>query len=390
MRKRDDPMNMTKWLGAVLLSVLLLVTAACANTGTQENSQNEKKENVSSETKEKNKVVETGNKSLSNIKVLATGGTIAGSSDSDTDTTGYKSGSLGIDKVIASVPQLKDIANVTGEQVANVGSENVDNALLLKLAKRVNELLKDDQVDGIVITHGTDTLEETAYFLHLVVKSDKPVVVVGSMRPASAISADGPLNLYHAVKIASAKEAKGKGVMVTLNDRIASARFVTKTNTTTTDAFKSLEQGYIGEVTGEVVSFYNEPTRKHTTESEFDVSKIKELPQVDILYGYQNDQKYMYDAAVKAGAKGIVVAAAGNGTMSTEAIKGATDAVKKDVVVVRSSRTGNGIVTREKTDDEHHFVSSDSLNPQKARILLMLALTKTKDPVKVQRYYEQY
>lgn len=389
MRKRDDPMNMTKWLGAVLLSVLLLVTAACANTGTQENSQNEK-ENVSSETKEKNKVVETGNKSLSNIKVLATGGTIAGSSDSDTDTTGYKSGSLGIDKVIASVPQLKDIANVTGEQVANVGSENVDNALLLKLAKRVNELLKDDQVDGIVITHGTDTLEETAYFLHLVVKSDKPVVVVGSMRPASAISADGPLNLYHAVKIASAKEAKGKGVMVTLNDRIASARFVTKTNTTTTDAFKSLEQGYIGEVTGEVVSFYNEPTRKHTTESEFDVSKIKELPQVDILYGYQNDQKYMYDAAVKAGAKGIVVAAAGNGTMSTEAIKGATDAVKKDVVVVRSSRTGNGIVTREKTDDEHHFVSSDSLNPQKARILLMLALTKTKDPVKVQRYYEQY
>ncbi|MED0800158.1 type II asparaginase [Bacillus safensis] len=382
-------MNMTKWLGAVLLSVLLLVTAACANTGTQENTHSEK-ENVSNETKEKNKVVETGNKSLSNIKVLATGGTIAGSSDSDTDTTGYKSGSLGIDKVIASVPQLKDIANVTGEQVANVGSENVDNALLLKLAKRVNELLKDDQVDGIVITHGTDTLEETAYFLHLVVKSDKPVVVVGSMRPASAISADGPLNLYHAVKIASAKEAKGKGVMVTLNDRIASARFVTKTNTTTTDAFKSLEQGYIGEVTGEVVSFYNEPTRKHTTESEFDVSKIKELPQVDILYGYQNDQKYMYDAAVKAGAKGIVVAAAGNGTMSTEAIKGATDAVKKDVVVVRSSRTGNGIVTREKTDDEHHFVSSDSLNPQKARILLMLALTKTKDPVKVQRYYEQY
>lgn len=261
--------------------------------------------------------------------MLATGGTIAGSSDSNTDTTGYKSGALGIDKVIASVPQLKDIANVTGEQVANVGSENVDNALLLKLAKRVNQLLNDDQVDGIVVTHGTDTLEETAYFLHLVVKSDKPVVVVGSMRPASAISADGPLNLYHAVKIASTKEAKGKGVMVTLNDRIASARFITKTNTTTTDSFKSLEQGYIGEVAGEVVSFYNEPTRKHTADSEFDISKLKELPQVDILYGYQNDQKYVYDAAVKEGAKGIVVAAAGNGTMSTEAINGATDAVKK-------------------------------------------------------------
>ncbi|MER3115377.1 type II asparaginase [Bacillus altitudinis] len=382
-------MNVTKWFGAALLSVSLLVTAACANDSTQENNQSNQ-ESTTSETKEKNTAVETGNKSLSNIKVLATGGTIAGSSDSNTDTTGYKSGALGIDKVIASVPQLKDIANVTGEQVANVGSENVDNALLLKLAKRVNQLLNDDQVGGIVVTHGTDTLEETAYFLHLVVKSDKPVVVVGSMRPASAISADGPLNLYHAVKIASTKEAKGKGVMVTLNDRIASARFITKTNTTTTDSFKSLEQGYIGEVAGEVVSFYNEPTRKHTADSEFDISKLKELPQVDILYGYQNDQKYVYDAAVKAGAKGIVVAAAGNGTMSTEAINGATDAVKKDVVIVRSSRAGNGIVTHEKMDDEHHFVSSDSLNPQKARILLMLALTKTKDPEKIQSYYEQY
>ena len=382
-------MNVTKWFGAALLTVSLLVTAACANDSTQENNQSNQ-ESTTSETKEKNTAVETGNKSLSNIKVLATGGTIAGSSDSNTDTTGYKSGALGIDKVIASVPQLKDIANVTGEQVANVGSENVDNALLLKLAKRVNQLLNDDQVDGIVVTHGTDTLEETAYFLHLVVKSNKPVVVVGSMRPASAISADGPLNLYHAVKIASTKEAKGKGVMVTLNDRIASARFITKTNTTTTDSFKSLEQGYIGEVAGEVVSFYNEPTRKHTTESEFDISKLKELPQVDILYGYQNDQKYVYDAAVKEGAKGIVVAAAGNGTMSTEAINGATDAVKKDVVIVRSSRAGNGIVTHEKMDDEHHFVSSDSLNPQKARILLMLALTKTKDPDKIQSYYEQY
>ncbi|WP_305881447.1 type II asparaginase [Bacillus pumilus] len=382
-------MNVTKWLGAVLLSFSLLMTAACANSNTQENNQS-KQESTTNETKDKTTAVETGNKSLSNIKVLATGGTIAGASDSDTDTTGYKSGSLGIDKVIASVPQLKDIANVTGEQVANVGSENVNNALLLKLAKRVNQLLNDDQVDGIVVTHGTDTLEETAYFLHLVVKSDKPVVVVGSMRPASAISADGPLNLYHAVKVASTKEAKGKGVMVTLNDRIASARFITKTNTTTTDSFKSLEQGYIGEIAGEVVSFYNESTRKHTTESEFDVSKIKELPQVDILYGYQNDQKYVYDAAVKAGAKGIVVAAPGNGTMSTEAIKGATDAVKKDVVIVRSSRAGNGIVTHEKMDDEHHFVSSDSLNPSKARILLMLALTETKNPDKVQTYYDQY
>ncbi|MFS0657081.1 type II asparaginase [Bacillus sp. 179-C3.3 HS] len=379
-------MSVFKWLGAGLLSVSLLMTAACA----AESGQSEKEKESVNETTEKTSAAKVGNKSLANVKVLATGGTIAGSSDSDTDTTGYKSGTLGIDKVIESVPQLKDVANVTGEQVENVGSENVDNALLLKLAKRVNELVKDDKVDGVVITHGTDTLEETAYFLHLVVKSDKPVVIVGSMRPASAISADGPLNLYHAVKIASTKEAKGKGVMITLNDRIASARFITKTNTTTTDAFKSTEQGYIGVVTGEKVSFYNEPTRTHTNKSEFDISKIKELPQVDIVYGYQNDQKYMYDAAVKAGAKGIIVAAVGNGTMSTEAINGAKDAIKKDVPVVRSSRVGNGIVTHEKTDDENKLVTSDSLNPQKARILLMLALTKTNDPSKLQTYFDKY
>lgn len=327
---------------------------------------------------------------LPNVKILATGGTIAGSSASNTDVTGYKAGALTIDTLINAVPEMKQLANVSGEQIANVGSPDIDNAVLLKLAKRINELLASDDVDGIVITHGTDTLEETAYFLNLVVKSDKPVVVVGAMRPATAISADGSFNLYNAVKIAGSPQARGKGVMIELNDRIGSARYITKTNTTGTDTFKSVEQGYLGVVSGGNVFFYNESTRKHTTESVFDVTNLTSLPQVDILYEYQNNGSYFYDAAIAAGAKGIVVAGSGNGSMSSASSKGAAAAASKGVVVVRSTRTGSGVVTHSSSDDKAGMVSSDSLNPQKARILLMLALTKTSNPSEIQTYFDQY
>lgn len=327
---------------------------------------------------------------LPNVKILATGGTIAGSSASNTDVTGYKAGALTIDTLINAVPEMKQLANVSGEQIANVGSPDIDNAVLLKLAKRINELLASDDVDGIVITHGTDTLEETAYFLNLVVKSDKPVVVVGAMRPATAISADGSFNLYNAVKIAGSPQARGKGVMIELNDRIGSARYITKTNTTGTDTFKSVEQGYLGVVSGGNVFFYNESTRKHTTESVFDVTNLTSLPQVDILYEYQNNGSYFYDAAIAAGAKGIVVAGSGNGSMSSASSKGAAAAAGKGVVVVRSTRTGSGVVTHSASDDKAGMVSSDSLNPQKARILLMLALTKTSNPSEIQTYFDQY
>lgn len=327
---------------------------------------------------------------LPNIKILATGGTIAGSAASNTAVTGYTAGALGVDTLIKAVPELKDIANVTGEQIANVGSPDVDNSILLKLAKRINELLASDDVDGIVVTHGTDTLEETAYFLNLVVKSDKPVVVVGAMRPATAISADGPFNLYNAVKVAGTPEAKGKGVMVMLNDRIGAARFITKTNTTATDTFKSPEQGYMGEIVGGKVYFYYEPLRKHTTGSEFDITNLDALPQVDILYEYQNNGSYLYDAAVNAGAKGIVVAGSGDGSLSSASEKGAEAAASKGVAIVRSTRTGSGTVAISEDDAKNHFVSSDSLNPQKARILLMLALTKTTDTAKIQEYFNEY
>ncbi|MDR6999627.1 L-asparaginase [Neobacillus niacini] len=324
------------------------------------------------------------------MKILATGGTIAGSASSKTDTTGYQAGVLGIETLINAVPELKQVANVCGEQIANIRSQNMDNKILLKLSKRINELLKTKAVDGFVVTHGTDTLEETAYFLNLVIKSSKPVVIVGSMRPASALSADGPLNLYNAVKIAASEEAKNKGVLISLNGRIGSARYITKTNTTTTDTFQSEEQGYLGAIAGNKIYFYNEPTRKHTTESVFDITKLDELPQVDIIYGYQNDNRYFYDAAVKAGAKGIIIAGVGNGSISDHALEGAKAAAKKGVIIIRSSHVGNGIVTREKTDDENNFVTADSLNPQKARILAMLALTKTNDPKEIQRFFNVY
>lgn len=329
-------------------------------------------------------------KDLPNIKILATGGTIAGSSDSNTDVTGYKAGALGVDVLINAVPEMKEIANVSGEQIANVGSPDVDNKVLLKLASRINELLASDDVDGVVVTHGTDTLEETAYFLDLVVKSDKPVVVVGAMRPATAISADGPFNLYNAVKLASAPSAKGKGVLIELNDRFGSARYITKTNTTGTDTFKSSEQGYLGVISGGKVYFYNEPLRKHTKNTIFDVKGLTSLPQVDILYEYQNNGDYLYDSAVTAGAKGIVVAGSGNGSLSKLSKQGAEKAIKHGVIVVRSSRTGSGVVTPGDSDKEIGTLYSDSLNPQKARILLMLALTKTKDPKVIQSYFETY
>ncbi len=330
------------------------------------------------------------NQDLPNIKILATGGTIAGSSTSNTDVTGYTAGALGIDTLINAVPEMKEVANVSGEQIANVGSPDVDNAVLLKLGKRINELLASDDVDGVVVTHGTDTLEETAYFLDLVVKSNKPVVVVGAMRPATAISADGSFNLYNAVKIASTPEATGKGVMIELNDRIGAARYITKTNTTGTDTFKSTEQGYLGVVSGGKVYFYNEPTRKHTADSVFNITDLTELPQVDILYEYQNNGSYLYDAAVAAGAKGIVVAGSGNGSLSKLSKAGAIKAVKAGVAVVRSTRTGSGVVTHSDEDDQNGMISSDSLNPQKARILLMLALTQTKDAKQIQTFFDEY
>lgn len=329
---------------------------------------------------------------LANVVILATGGTIAGTGASSTTTVGYTAAKVGVDRLIEAVPELKKVADVRGEQIFQVASENMTDDLWLKLAKRINELLARSDVDGIVITHGTDTLEETAYFLDLVVKSPKPVVLVGAMRPSTAISADGPVNIYNAAILAGSPEARGKGVLVALNDAINAGRDVTKTNTSTVDTFRTPDLGCLGYMQDNKAHFYRVPMRRHTVDSEFDVSGLETLPKVDIVYGYANATRTPIDALVASGAKGIIHAGVGDGSVHKNVMPGLTEARKKGVVVVRSSRVGSGIVARngEANDDQLDFVVSDTLNPQKARILLMLALTKTSDTKEIQRMFMTY
>ena len=322
------------------------------------------------------------------IYILATGGTIAGSGSGALDTS-YTSGTVTVDKLIAAVPDINKIATIKGEQISNIGSQEMNNEVWFKLANRVNELLTSGKADGVVITHGTDTMEETAYFLNLVVKSDKPIVMVGAMRNSGSLSADGPLNIFNAVNVAMNKEAAGKGVMVVMNDEIHAAREVTKTNTTAVDTFKSPNSGKIGTVFYGNVKFYMNPTRKHTVNSAFDIAKIKELPRVDIIYSHSNDNPDFVNVAVKNGAKGIINAGMGNGNPFPSALEALGEAVKAGVVVVRDSRVGSGETTLngEVDDGKYGFLASDNLNAQKARVLLMLALTQTTDKAKIQELF---
>ena len=322
------------------------------------------------------------------IYILATGGTIAGSGSGALDTS-YTSGTVTVDKLIAAVPEINKIATIKGEQISNIGSQEMNNEVWFKLANRVNELLTSGKADGVVITHGTDTMEETAYFLNLVVKSDKPIVMVGAMRNSGSLSADGPLNIFNAVNVAMNKEAVGKGVMVVMNDEIHAAREVTKTNTTAVDTFKSPNSGKIGTVFYGNVKFYMNPVRKHTVNSAFDITKIKELPRVDIIYSHSNDNPDFVNVAVKNGAKGIINAGMGNGNPFPSALEALGEAVKAGVVVVRDSRVGSGETTLngEVDDGKYGFLASDNLNAQKARVLLMLALTQTTDKAKIQELF---
>jgi L-asparaginase len=264
--------------------------------------------------------------------------------------------------------------------------------IMLTLAKRINTLLAQKDVDGVVVTHGTDTMEETAFFLNLVVKNDKPVVLVGSMRPSTAVSADGPLNLYNAVAVAGDPNAKSRGVLVLMNDWIHGAHSLTKTSTTAVQTFMSPLRGLVGVSSYGKNDFYNSPHWKHTTNSEFDVRDVTKLPRVDILYAYADMAADLIDAAVANGAKGIVIAGVGNGNMNKASVDAAARAARKGVVVVRSSRVVTGSVGRnvEINDDEMNFVASDELNPQKARILLMLTLLKPRPTAEIQTLFYSY
>ncbi|MCG3204624.1 MAG: putative L-asparaginase [Elusimicrobia bacterium] len=325
------------------------------------------------------------------VVIVATGGTIAGAAASQTDA-GYKSGAVGVDILINAVPQLKDVAQVTGEQIASIGSQDMNDEVWLKLGKRVNEILAKPDVFGVAITHGTDTMEETSYFLHLVVKSDKPVVLTGSMRPSTAMSADGPLNIYNAVAIAADPNAKGRGVLVATDDDIHSAHDIVKTHSTDVATFKSGEAGLIGAVLFGSDVWYRSPAQVHTKMSEFSIDKVNALPRVDIIYAHANMSPDVITSAVKSGAKGLIIAGVGDGNMTAPAAQAVKEVVKKGVIVVRASRTNGGIIRRniELNDDEFGTVAAMQLIPTKARVLLQLALLKTNDKMKIQDYFNRY
>lgn len=326
-----------------------------------------------------------------NIVILATGGTIAGAAATGTQA-GYSSGQFGVETLIEAVPQLAELASIRGEQVANVGSQDMNDAIWLKLAQRTNALLSQDDVDGVVITHGTDTIEETAYFLNLVIDSEKPVVMTAAMRPATALSADGPLNIFNAVAVAADPDAARRGVLVVINDDIHGARGMTKTSTTDVQTFVSAERGLMGATLYGDNRWFRHPYRVHTRDAAFSVTDLDELPRVDVMYISAGVSPDLIDAAVANGARGIVTAGVGNGNMTAGAVDAVTRAVEKGVVVVRSTRVTRGTVGRkvELDDDALGTVASGELNPAQARVLLKLVLTRSSDPAMVQDYFNQY
>ena len=329
---------------------------------------------------------------LAHVVILATGGTIAGVQPKEGEP-GYKSGSLSIDALIKGAPGIEKLARLDGEQIASIGSQDMNDVVWGKLAKRANELLAQPDVDGIVVTHGTDTLEETGFFLGLVLKSNKPVVLVGSMRPATSQSADGPLNLYNGVAVAADPASQGRGVMVVVNDEVHTGRDVHKTHTTAVNTFVSTTRGTIAKVYYGKVRYGYVPTYKHTVTSEFaNAPRSIYPPRVDIVFAHEGVDGTMVKAAVAAGAKGIVLAGVGDGNATTDMINALSEAAKSGIVVVRCSHVGFGMVRRnvELDDDKLGFVAGMDLNPQKARVLLRVALTQTTDVQKIQKYFEEY
>jgi L-asparaginase len=325
---------------------------------------------------------------LPRIAVLATGGTIAGSAGDASKTAGYKAGVVGVDKLLDAVPALGSVARIHAEQIASIDSKDMSAALWATLSSRIDELLAQDDIDGVVVTHGTDTLEETAYLLHLTLKSAKPVVLTAAMRPSTALSADGPLNLLNAVTVAASRDAAAKGVLVAVNNQIHSARDVTKTSTYAVDAFRSPETGVLGFVQDGRVEFQRMVVRPHTVASEFSVTG--QWPMVEIVASYADASRVMVDALVAAGVRGIVVAGTGNGSMHATLTQALADAVSHGVAVVRASRVGTGHVMRNgaANDDAIGSVSAGTLNPYKARVLLMLALASGVDDL--QRVFDVY
>lgn len=328
---------------------------------------------------------------LPRVKILATGGTIAGAGAA-ADKAGYKAGALPIDELLNAVPQIHKIATVTGEQISSIGSQDMSIDIWLKLNNRINEIFAKNEADAIVITHGTDTQEETSFFLNLSLRSDKPVVLTGSMRAATAISADGPKNLYDAVAIAASPASKGRGPMVVFSENIFDARDIVKTNSTHMEPFTAPNAGPIGQIYDSKVFFYQQSIRKSDKNTPFDLNGITKLPRVEIVYMYADANPILINTLVNDKVDGIVIAGVGNGNFNKAYYDAIDKAVKAGVVVCRATRcTGGRVVLEDEVDDTKlGTIVSDDLNPQKARILLMLGLTKTKDKKQLQNYFFEY
>jgi L-asparaginase len=328
---------------------------------------------------------------LPRVIILATGGTIAGAGAS-ADRAGYTAGKIPIDDLIGTIPSVKKIASITGEQVASVGSQDMTIEVWKKLAIRANEIFAKNEADAIVITHGTDTQEETAYFLDLVIPSDKSVVLTGSMRPATAISADGPKNLYDAITVAINPKSKGRGVLVSFNEGIYDAREVMKMSTTKTNAFGSPNTGPVGQAYDGRVEYYSSSDREVNPKKPIVLTADTKLPRVDIVYMYADAPSDQIDMLIGKKVDGIVIAGVGNGNFNKAYMEAVKRAVAAGIIVCRASRAPSGrvVLHDEINDDELGTIVSDDLTPQKARILLMLGLTRTKDKKQLQEIFFTY
>jgi L-asparaginase len=318
---------------------------------------------------------------LPKVRLVATGGTIS-------NRTG---GRLTAGELVKSIPGIERYVRPEFEQFTNVASGSLTLRQWLDLAKRINTLFREDaDLAGVVVTSGTDTLEETAYFLHLTVLTDKPVVVVGSMRSPSTLGYEGAANLLGGYRVAGAPASRGKGVLVVLNDEINSARDVTKTDALRLDTFQSRGYGILGVVDADRVVYYRDVVKRHTKRSEFDISQLEELPRVDVVLVYQDAGGDVIKAVVDLGAKGIVVATAGAGATSGTQGDGIRYATQKGVFVVMTTRTGRGRVAARDSASPSLRIQGEDLAPVKARILLMLALTKSTHGAEIQRMFTEY
>ncbi|PKI22787.1 L-asparaginase [Staphylococcus succinus] len=325
------------------------------------------------------------------IEIIATGGTIAGSGNSPTTITGYTPGSKDIKEILKDIPSVIEKNKISYQQLFNIDSVDMTNELMIQLAKHIQKRLDAESIDGIVVTLGTDTLEEVGYFLHLVLNTNKPVVLVGAIRPATAIGTDGLINLYQAINVASDNDSVNKGVLVVMNARILSARYVTKVNTTMTDAFQSLEAGAIGNIVGEkIYYFYNRPSFKHTNETMFNIDDITQLPKVNIVIAHQGDDAFQIKETINRKYEGLILATAGGYTISNKITEYLKNVEISNIKIVRTSRLGHGITTKTHLENKYNFIASETLNANKSRILLMLLIAYKIQDEELQNYFNQY